>query len=136
MAYVADETDEIHVRNVDGDLFPLSVFSTDPHQKFVEVSAESTAANPHATWVRYFQCGYKAIMLNQASSFEKPRGMRIMIDSTVPIAAGLSSSSAFTVCAAITTMHANGIVGLSPSKLAEQCISAERLSGTASGGMD
>ena len=38
-----------------------------------------------------------------------PKGMKILIDSVVPPAAGLSSSSAFTVCAAITTMHANGL---------------------------
>ena len=40
---------------------------------------------------------------------KKPVGMKIMIDSQVPPAAGLSSSSAFCVCAAVTTMHANGL---------------------------
>ena len=39
---------------------------------------------------------------------KKPKGMKILIDSHVPAAAGLSSSSAYTVCAAVTTMHANG----------------------------
>lgn len=41
---------------------------------------------------------------------KKPAGMKIMIDSLVPIAAGLGSSSAFCVCAAVTTMHANGLI--------------------------
>jgi galactokinase len=43
------------------------------------------------------------------SLVKKPVGLKIMIDSHVPPASGLSSSSAFTVCAAVTTMHANNI---------------------------
>jgi len=63
--------------------------------------------------------------------------MKILIDSIVPPAAGLSSSSAFTVCAAITTAHANGVLAqLEQSKLAELTIAAERYAGTACGGMD
>lgn len=63
--------------------------------------------------------------------------MKILIDSVVPAAAGLSSSSAFTVCAAITTAHANGLLQeLDQAKLAELTISAERYAGTACGGMD
>jgi galactokinase len=34
---------------------------------------------------------------------DKPKGLKILIDSSVPIAAGVSSSSAFTVCIAILT---------------------------------
>ena len=40
---------------------------------------------------------------------EKPKGFKILIDSCVPIAAGLSSSAAFSVAIAILTAHANGI---------------------------
>ena len=68
---------------------------------------------------------------------KKPKGMKILIDSHVPAAAGLSSSSAYTVCAAVTTMHANGFTGeISQQKLAELTINAERMAGTACGGMD
>ena len=63
--------------------------------------------------------------------------MKILIDSIVPAAAGLSSSSAFTVCAAITTAHINGVLSqLDQAKLAELTINAERYAGTACGGMD
>lgn len=58
-------------------------------------------------------CGYKAILAHNEdirSLVKKPVGLKIMIDSRVPIAAGLSSSSAFTVCTAVTTMHANNII--------------------------
>jgi len=63
--------------------------------------------------------------------------MKILIDSIVPAAAGLSSSSAFTVCAAITTAHANGLLdSIDQTMLSELTIAAERHAGTACGGMD
>ena len=39
----------------------------------------------------------------------RPKGLKILIDSLVPIAAGVSSSSASVVCIAILTAQANGI---------------------------
>jgi len=66
-----------------------------------------------------------------------PAGMKILIDSNVPPAAGLSSSSAFTVCSAITCAHANGILNKIPQQqLADLTVKAERMAGTACGGMD
>lgn len=63
--------------------------------------------------------------------------MQILIDSVVPPAAGVSSSSAFAVCAAVTTLHANGLIAeIDQAALAELTIAAERLAGTACGGMD
>ena len=91
--------------------------------------------------MNYFLCGYKAILANNSPVMlgedEKPKGMKILIDSVVPQAAGLSSSSAFTVCTAITTLHANGLIDkLDQATLAELTIKAERMAGTACGGMD
>lgn len=63
--------------------------------------------------------------------------MKIFIDSHVPPAAGLSSSSAFTVCAAVATSFANGLTDkISQPQLSELTITAERMAGTACGGMD
>jgi len=60
-----------------------------------------------------------------------------MIDSLVPPAAGVSSSSAFTVCASIVALHANGLDNKIPKgDLSKLCVSAERMAGTACGGMD
>jgi N-acetylgalactosamine kinase len=68
---------------------------------------------------------------------KKPKGMKILIDSHVPPASGLSSSSAFVVCAAVTTMHANGVNDkITLQRLADITINAERMAGTACGGMD
>ena len=69
-----------------------------------------------AHFMNYFFCGYKAILAHDSDVKNllkgKPKGMKILIDSHVPPAAGLSSSSAFTVCAGVTTAHANGVIGL------------------------
>ena len=107
MAYVVREegeegSDEIEICNIDKDSYKAEKISTDPMQKMWE----------NAHWMNYFLCGYKAILAHNEelrNSVTKPKGMKILIDSVVPPAAGLSSSSAFTVCAAVCTMHANGL---------------------------
>lgn len=103
MAYVATDEDQIVINNIDKDCYATEIISTDPFQKFKE----------DAHWINYFLCGYKAILALDSplkDKVMKPRGMKILIDSNVPAAAGLSSSSAFCVCAAITTLHANGLL--------------------------
>lgn len=91
-------------------------------------------------FANYFLCGYKAILAHHEDlrdQVQKPVGMKIMVDSHVPPASGLSSSSAFTVCAAITTMHANGMTSkINQQRLCDISINAERMAGTACGGMD
>ena len=91
--------------------------------------------------MNYFLCGYKAIFALESkfkgTDKKDLKGFKVLIDSQVPPASGLSSSSAFCVCAAITTMHANGLMKeFDQATLAELVIAAERLAGTACGGMD
>ena len=103
MAYIPTEDDSITINNIDKDQFPGETITTEPTQKFRE----------DAHWLNYFLCGYKAILALESplkNKVTKPRGMKILIESLVPPAAGLSSSSAFTVCAAITTLHANNLI--------------------------
>lgn len=52
MAYAFDEADTITINNIDKDIFPGEVISTDPLQKFHEKTH----------WLNYFLCGYKAIL--------------------------------------------------------------------------
>ena len=121
---------EIEIRNIDEACYATITISTDPFQKMQE----------HSHFVNYFLCGYKAILAHHedlSKQVAKPKGMKILIDSLVPAASGLSSSSAFTVCAAVTTAHANGMLGkISQQRLADITINAERMAGTACGGMD
>ena len=107
MAYTSVEpgeegSEEIHIYNIEHSTYEPVVLSTDPSQNLKEA----------AHFANYFLCGYKAILSHHedlVSQVAKPKGLKIMIDSRVPPAAGLSSSSAFVVCAALTTMHANGM---------------------------
>lgn len=102
MAFSVDDSEEITIANVDEVLYPKETLSTDPFQKL--------SNEPH--WRNYFLCGYKAILSRDEKLrklVEKPKGMKIFLNSIVPPAAGLSSSSAFCVCSAVATMHANGL---------------------------
>lgn len=130
MAYTLNEKDEIEINNIDKDTYPAEKLSTDPFQKFKE--------GHH--WINYFLCGYKAILAIDEkvySQVTKPKGFKILIDSHVPPAAGVSSSSAFTVCASLVAMHGNGLEGkIEKSELSHLCVKAERMAGTACGGMD
>jgi galactokinase len=68
---------------------------------------------------------------------KKPKGFKILIDSKVPPAAGVSSSSAFTVCTALVTLHINDMTNKLPKgDLSKLCVDSERKAGTACGGMD
>jgi len=103
MAYSPSSDNKITINNVDKDLYAQEVISTEPTQKFKD----------HSHWVNYFLCGYKAILGNDSilkDKVQNPQGFKILIESLVPPAAGLSSSSAFCVCAAVTTLHANGLM--------------------------
>lgn len=130
IAYIPTDDESITINNIDKDLYPTEVISTDPFQKFKD----------SAHWLNYFLCGYKAVLALDSplkGKVAKPRGMKILIESLVPAAAGLSSSSAFCVCTAIATLHVNGIIDqVDQATLANLVISAERMAGTACGGMD
>ena len=130
MAVATDNSDEITIANIDEVQFEKSTIANDPFQKLKDT----------AHWLNYFLCGYKAVLSlddELRKSVEKPKGLKIFIDSIVPPAAGLSSSSAFTVCSALVAMHANGLTNKIPqTKLADLCVQAERMAGTACGGMD
>ena len=130
IAYVPSEDGQIVLNNIDKDQYPQIVLPTEPTQAFHE----------SGSFINYFLCGYKAILAFESpvkDQVAQPKGMKILIDSIVPAAAGLSSSSAFTVCAAITTAHCNGVLdSLDQAKMANLTIAAERHAGTACGGMD
>lgn len=126
MAVTIEQDDQIEINNIDKDQFDAIKISTVPHQKFRE----------EIHWSHYFLCGYKAITtLWKEQAVKNPKGMKILIESLVPPAAGVSSSSAFTVCSALATAHANGLK-IQKEVLADLTVQAERLTGMQSGGMD
>ncbi|KAJ2740882.1 galactokinase [Coemansia sp. BCRC 34301] len=85
-------------------------------------------------WVNYFKCGYRGA-LEAIGATSNPVGMQCLMDGSVPISVGLSSSSAFVCCAVMATMKANGRM-LSQERVVETSVASERYIGTNGGGMD
>jgi galactokinase len=88
---------------------------------------------PFATgdWGNYVKAAVQALERDHGPL----TGYDALIDSTVPVAAGLSSSSALVIGVALATLAANGR-SWEPVALAEAMARAERYTGTQGGGMD
>ncbi|CAF4489788.1 unnamed protein product [Rotaria socialis] len=120
--FAASDNNEVEISNTDesfqAGLFTIGKFS---------ISYEKS------DWYEYFKCGVQGIH-DKFPDFNL-KGMKVLIDGTIPRSAGLSSSSALVVCAALTTAIANGIT-IGKTDLAERCAECEKYIGTQGGGMD
>ncbi|EDW80025.1 uncharacterized protein Dwil_GK12284, isoform B [Drosophila willistoni] len=85
-------------------------------------------------WYLYFLCGIKGVQEHLGSKWQ-PRGMRIAVIGNVPLAAGLSSSSAMVSSAVLATANVQGMQ-LDRKELASISARCEQYIGTHSGGMD
>src|ERR1051326_4078096 len=97
---------------------------------FFTVDAELPPA-PAGDWSNYARAAVQAL----ARRFPDLRGVDALVQSDLPIAAGLSSSSALVVAMALAILHANGVT-VAPLELMELLAQGERYVGTAGGGMD
>lgn len=92
---------------------------------------------PSGNWGNYIKAAVQGLhnegVLNLDNSDTK--GFSMMMHSTIPEAAGMSSSSAMVVLSAIVTLHINN-KEVTPLDLAEMMARAERYTGTQGGGMD
>src|SRR6059058_1027061 len=95
------------------------------------VMSESIPPAPAGDWGNYARAAARAL----AERFPDLRGVDALVDSDLPIAAGLSSSSALVVAMALALMHANGVT-VPSLELMELLGRGERYVGTAGGGMD
>ena len=86
---------------------------------------------PAGDWSNYARAAAQAL----AARFPHLRGVDALVESDLPIAAGLSSSSALVVAMALALLHANG-AEVPPLELMEILARGERYVGTAGGGMD
>jgi len=77
----------------------------------------------------------KAAAQGMARAFEIELGFDALVDSTVPVAAGLSSSAALVIATALAVSAANDLAP-DPIELAELMAEAEQYVGTRGGGMD
>ena len=86
---------------------------------------------PAGDWSNYARAAAQAL----AQRFPDLRGVDALVQSDLPIAAGLSSSSALVVAMALALLHANGVT-VPALELMELLAQGERYVGTAGGGMD
>jgi galactokinase len=98
------------------------------------VLSESIASAPAGDWANYARAAAQALI----PRFPDLRGIDAQVESDLPIAAGLSSSSALVVATALAILHANGVSVGPPDliDLMDLLSRGERYVGTAGGGMD
>jgi len=84
-------------------------------------------------WWGYFLCGVRGVQ--EEVGTEIP-GLSCLVEGTIPPSAGLSSSSALVVTAALASLWAADRLDMGREKLAGLCARAERFIGTQGGGMD
>jgi galactokinase len=110
----------------------VSIASTDDRYAPREFElAEQIDPFPPGDWGNYA----KAATQGLAGHFKIKRGFDAVVHSDIPVAAGLSSSSAIVVANALAILHANEIE-IERLKLAEILAEAEHYVGTRGGGMD
>ena len=125
MGFITTNEPFIELNHIQSAIFPSETFSNDPHQKFSEIHKYSN----------YFLAGYKAALID--SGITEFQGLKILISGNVPLAAGLSSSSALTVCSTLLTLVANGLQkNKKKTEFVERIIKYERMCAIAGGGMD
>lgn len=110
----------------------VSITSTDPRftpRKF-ELLAEIEPYED-GDWGNYIKAACQGIV----NRYDAKLGFDAVVHSDIPIAAGLSSSSALVVASALAVLHASDI-WTEKMKLAELLAEAERYVGTQGGGMD
>lgn len=85
-------------------------------------------------WYNYYLCGIKGVQEELGDKWSSV-GMQVALSGNVPLAAGLSSSSALVSAAVLATAHVQGM-HLDRKLLASISASCEQYIGTHSGGMD
>lgn len=124
-----EEYSMLHIANVDSFEFKACKFPADPSQ---EVDRDNHL------WANYCICGYKGVFEHLASKGEligPTCGLNVLVHGTVPIGAGLSSSSAL-VCATVVALSSLFKLSFCKHEVAEFSCACERHIGTQSGGMD
>ncbi|KAL8403315.1 hypothetical protein RB594_008536 [Gaeumannomyces avenae] len=128
----AGGTYRVQIANVQGDKFPAKDFA-------LPVSGDVEIDSTVHEWTNYFKCGLRGaleLLRRKRGDGFVPAGMRVLMDGTVPVGGGVSSSAAFTSASALAVMVANGEKDIDKKELTELAIVSERGVGVNSGGMD
>ena len=110
----------------------VRIVSTDPNYSLRSFDlGPSIEPDPEGDWGNYAKAAGQAL----AQRHGELRGFNAVVHSDIPVAAGLSSSSALVVAGALAVLHANDIE-MEKLVLAELLAEAEHYVGTRGGGMD
>lgn len=123
-------TFKLQVANLQGDKFPARTFE-------VDVNGDVTIDAKVHEWSNYFRSGLRGaleLLRRKRGPGFRPQGMKVLMDGSVPIGGGLSSSAAFTSVSALAVMRANGEETIDKTELTELAIVSERAVGVNSGG--
>jgi len=126
VAFRPREDRQVDLRNCDPS-FPIKTFENGP----------DLPPSPPGEWDNYCKAAIQG--LNTHFKVRAFRGMDILVTSTLPIAAGLSSSSSLVVACALAYLKVLGLhleKDISRLELAELMAEAEHYVGTRGGGMD
>ncbi len=126
-AYRPIEADEIRLAHVNA-RFPAGTFTR---------GTVDSATGDAGDWRRYVQAAVRGLCEDELAG--RGGGMEIVFDSDLPMAAGLSSSTALSVVASLAYLDCVGgpvAEGKDRLRLAQVLAEAERYVGTHSGGMD
>ncbi|PNH65798.1 hypothetical protein VD0002_g3327 [Verticillium dahliae] len=123
---------KLTVANVQSDKFPTREFA-------VAVDGDVEIDATQHEWTNYFKSGLRGaleLLRKKRGPDSRPKGMKILMDGTVPAGGGLSSSAAFVSASALAVVVANGEEAVDKTELTELAIVSERAVGVNSGGMD
>ncbi|CRK17114.1 hypothetical protein BN1708_011940, partial [Verticillium longisporum] len=123
---------KLTVANVQSDKFPTREFA-------VAVDGDVEIDATQHEWTNYFKSGLRGaleLLRKKRGPDFRPKGMKILMDGTVPAGGGLSSSAAFVSASALAVVVANGEEAVDKTELTELAIVSERAVGVNSGGMD
>ncbi|KAF7560796.1 hypothetical protein G7046_g3354 [Stylonectria norvegica] len=122
----------IRIANVQGDKFAASDMSF-PLEGDIFIDATKFV------WTNYFQSGLRGaleLLRKKHGHGLRPCNMDLLMDGTVPVGGGLSSSAAIVSTSSLAVMVANGEESVDKTELTELAIVSERAVGVNSGGMD
>ncbi|GAB0135088.1 hypothetical protein EsDP_00003439 [Epichloe bromicola] len=125
-------TFKVKISNVESSKFPASEFDV-PLDGSLEIDATKFE------WTNYFKSGLRGaleLLRKKHGNGFRACNMEIMVDGTVPVGGGLSSSAAVVSTSALAVMYANGDHVVDKKELTELAIVSERAVGVNSGGMD
>ncbi|CAM1507440.1 Fc.00g070810.m01.CDS01 [Cosmosporella sp. VM-42] len=126
------KTFKIRIANVEDDKFEASEFE-------VPVGGDVPIDATKFEWTNYFKSGLRGVLglLRKKHGEEfRPCNMELLMDGTVPVGGGLSSSAAVVSTSSLAVMVANGEESVDKTELTELAIVSERAVGVNSGGMD